>query len=175
MIINDKEKEKLKKQYFLEQNKLKNQLKNNSVQIDQCIIDLKIANAAIDYLLATGHPICSLDFVGYWFTIKPDWHVNGLVDLHGNFGMYSTNIKRPVIPEKLEKKVLDKLLKNGFLEFVIEPFPEFSSQYNLSIDPDKTDFIPNALFKNLLPPDVLEQMRKEFLEEMQPYVNSEEG
>ena len=175
MIINDKEKEKLKKQYFLEQNNLKSQFKNNSAQINQRIVDLKISTDAIDYLLVIGHPICSLDFVGYWFTIKPEWYVNGLIDLHGNFGMYSTNIKRPVIPEKLEKKVLNKLLKNGFLELVIEPFPEFSSQYNLSIDPDKIDFIPDVLFKNLMPPDVLEQMRKEFLEEMQPYVNSKEG
>lgn len=42
----------------------------------------------------------------------------------------------------------------------IEPFPEFDSFYTIPIDPEKTTFIDQPIFKNYLTEDQLEDMRK---------------
>lgn len=73
------------------------------------------------------------------------------MDLHGNFGMYSTNTKRPKVPKRLEKKVLKHFIKTGFLHFTIEPFQEFNPDYsNIFIDPEITTMINGFLFSNYL-------------------------
>lgn len=168
---NQVEQKELKKLYTLESAKIKKQ-QTNKQALDARTVDLKITSLAMDFLYNKAQPVCSLDFVGYIFIVDQKKQINGMVDLFGNFGIFSQNPKDPVISEKLENKILQHMLDTYFLEFVIEPFPEFSSQYNLQIDPDRTQFIAEPLFKNFLPDDILEEMKAEFLEDIKQYVDS---
>lgn len=97
--------------------------------------------------------MCSLDFVGYLFPIHRKYNINGMVDLFANLRVFSDNPDEKPINKKQYKKVIKHLLKTNFIYLTIDPFPEFDSLYTVPIDPEKTTFIDQPIFKNYLTED----------------------
>ena len=110
--------------------------------------EIILSDRAIEYVVATAKPVITLDFVGYLggVDLKKD-KVSFLLDVCGNFQLISSDKDRPVLPRKLKQKWMKRLLKCGFLQQTIEPFPEFSSAHCIPIDPDAAEFYPLKIFK----------------------------
>ena len=145
-----------------------------NIQNKDCPFELKVSENAINFLNKSSTQVCSIDFVGYLFSIHDKWKIGGMVDLFGNFAMYSTDPKNPKVTKRMEKKIINYLIKTNFLILIIDPFPEFNTTYNLSLDLNKVQFIDQFLFYDYLSPEQMQQMKSEFEKEIQSYVDCEE-
>ena len=114
------------------------------------IQDLLPTDYAIEYIEEFSTQVCATDFIGYLFDLKCLGHrgfkgVGGAIDTFGKFRIYSLNKKQ--IKNKRAIKIYKRLLKLGFLEFPNEPFPEFTKRQNINLNPEKSFFIEEPLFR----------------------------
>ena len=105
--------------------------------------ELLVSDTALKWLINHGTPVCSSDYIGYLFRAFPK--VNGRVDENGTIDFYRID-KKPVT-QKERNKYISKLIQTGFLYWGVEPFPEFSDKKHLPLDPSKTVFMEETLFK----------------------------
>ena len=154
-LIDKREQLKLLKQLFRPQN-----------EQNRSFIELRLHPRAIQFVIESGiaTSICSLDFAGYLFPIHGRYKVNGMLDIFGNFGLYSINKKKPIISKRIERKVLKHLIKTNFLYLTIEPFPEFSFCHNIPLDLETTQFVDVPIFTNKLSEEQLNEMMKLYAE-----------
>lgn len=113
-------------------------------------VDLVLSENAIKYTVEQGRPLIALDFVGYMGFLDPTFDkVMYLVDIHGNFELVSCDKTRPRLPLRLKKKWMRWCIKNCFLEYIIEPFPEFSIAYNLPFNKEDAVVLPVNLIQSI--------------------------
>lgn len=153
--------QKLKQVLYIQQQKLIYESLKNGVKPQHKIVDLKMTESAIHHVINTlGTPVCGLDFVGYMFPIHYRWKINGMLDILGNFGLYSADAKKPVISKFKEKQVIKHLLKIKFLHYIIEPFPEFNIAYNVPINLSKAKVVEGFIFTNYSQESVQDAQKK---------------
>ena len=108
-----------------------------------------LSKNAIQWILDYGQPIASDEFIGYVFPATNK--MNGVCDLSGRWGFFSTQYDKKGNQKPLKEKYLikycKKLLKEGFLIFQKEtPFPEFEYYTNLPINMEKIKYFNGNLF-----------------------------
>ena len=109
-----------------------------------------LSHNAIQFTINHAIPVVTWDFAGYIGRIEDTKDkINYVVDINGKFELISGDRNRPALPKRLKKKWYKKLMKYGFLESKIIPFPEFSEHLNIPLDENKVKFYPIELIKSI--------------------------
>ena len=93
---------------------------------------LQLTTSALQFMYKEAIPILAYDFVGYVSRYSKLAKIGIGVDLRGLIYIFSLTDK-PLTCRQIER-ILKKLLYKHFLEYVIEPFPEFSEKHNLKFN-----------------------------------------
>lgn len=105
---------------------------------------LQLTTSALQFLYEEATPILAADFVGYVSRYSKHAKIGIGVDLKGSIYIFSLTDK-PLTCRKIER-ILKKLIYKQFLEYVIEPFPEFSEKHNLKFNLSKALIVEGNYF-----------------------------
>lgn len=95
-------------------------------------LPIHLTSQAVQFLYAEATRIVAHDFVGYLTRYSKRSNIGIGVTLFGKVYIFST--KGKPIPPRKQEKIFKGLIKRGFLEYDVDPFPEFSETHNLKFN-----------------------------------------
>ena len=108
---------------------------------------LQLSDYAIKFLYREAQPVFAEDFIGYITRYSAKSNIGLGVDLTGHVYIFSLT-KKP-FSEKKVNRIIKRLIRTNFLEYGIEPFPEFSEKFNLQFDIYSATIVDGPCFRRV--------------------------
>lgn len=105
--------------------------------------NLMLTHDACDFLYKECPFTVFLDCSGYFVSLEPDFKAMLFVEVDGNYCVFSSDEKHPILKDSKVDKILKWLVKTGFLAYDDNnPFPEMAPYNNIKVNQEDAQIIP---------------------------------
>lgn len=111
--------------------------------------EFHLSDSTLEWIKENCFYLVALDFSGYLFTPFTDMKIACGLGSDGLLIFYSIDLKKPNLSDRKYAKIINRMIKKGYLRCTsFDPFPEYEEYNNIKAptDESKIKYIPSPLF-----------------------------